>query len=605
MFEASKVAPLHVADEAFLIASLIDRCPKTMMIRELFKNAEESAMSALDGPKVIEIKVKEIGGVQKLCIWNTGPGMSSEELHGVCDLAASLGKDKGLDENFGMGAKVASLPSNRYGLRYRSCKQGVVSEVILCERDGVYGRYKRELPETGTIEEVVDVTEACKSEGGYDLAQDWTEVVLFGNRTDQDTVRDPYDGNPAVQKQWIADTLYHRFYRLPEGLLVRFAPGAHKLDGARVFKTIPGRAYQLGQSESVTTAAGVTVHYFYDPPLKSTSHNASVSGAITTDVSTCAIVHKNEMYDLKRGRQWTLDAPIFGIAFGAKHISVHIELPDDFAVRPEAYRQFLRYKEDDQRQVEAEDFANLVRENRPEWLLKIISSLSPADSESAGEIRNELQKLLNALRIRSESPRVTSQGEILVDRNQGVGVRGNQQGDGNGTSSGKSPRGIQDDVLAAPTGAKRATVSLNSERAPEIIPLHDEAALEEKGIKGKAAKFYRESGQLFVNMNYPSVNEMKSVLETEYAASPDPEIMRRMAHELAERTMTLKVGRAVVFALAKQLNREWSTEDMARAQSPESLSLAADDFYDALQNARRRMGQALRVGRQDLEDAVA
>lgn len=170
--------------------------------------------------------------------------------------------------------------------------------------------------------------------------------------------------------------------------------------------------------------------------------------------------------------------------------------------------------------------------------------------------------------------------------------------------SGKNPRGIQDDVLAAPTGAKRATVSLNAERAPEIIPLHDEAALEEKGIKGKAAKFYRESGQLFVNMNYPSVNEMKSVLETEYAASPDPEIMRRMALDLAERTMTLKVGRAVVFALAKQLNREWSTEDMARAQSPESLSLAADDFYDALQNARRRMGQALRVGRQDLEEAV-
>ena len=103
-------------------------------------------------------------------------------------------------------------------------------------------------------------------------------------------------------------------------LLVRFAPGAHKLDGTRVFKTIPSRAYQLGRSESVSTAAGITVHYFYDPPLKSTSHNASVSGAMTTDVSTCAIVHKNEMYDLKRGRQWTLDAPIFGIAFGAKQM---------------------------------------------------------------------------------------------------------------------------------------------------------------------------------------------------------------------------------------------------------------------------------------------
>lgn len=165
MSETSQVAALHVADEAFLVASMIERCPKTMMIRELFKNAAEAAMKAPKGERIIELKPKMIGGVQKLAIWNTGPGMSSEELYHICDLAASLGKDKGLDDNFGMGAKVASLPSNRYGLRYRSCKNGVVSEVILCERDGVYGRLRRELDDLGTIEEVFDVTEACDEEG--------------------------------------------------------------------------------------------------------------------------------------------------------------------------------------------------------------------------------------------------------------------------------------------------------------------------------------------------------------------------------------------------------------------------------------------------------
>jgi hypothetical protein len=57
----------------------------------------------------------------------------------------------------------------------------------------------------------------------------------------------------------------------------------------------------------------------------------------------------------------------------------------------------------------------------------------------------------------------------------------------------------------------------------------------------------------------------------------------------------------VIYALAKQLNREWTTDDVARAQSPESLSLAADDYIDALQNARRRMGQTLRTGKQDAD----
>jgi len=138
----------------------------------------------------------------------------------------------------------------------------------------------------------------------------------------------------------------------------------------------------------------------------------------------------------------------------------------------------------------------------------------------------------------------------------------------------------------------------------EIIPLHDEAQIEDKGLKGKAARFYPEAGQLFVNMRYAAVDEMRKQLEIEYAAAPDPDSMRRMAVELAERTITIRVGRAVIFALAKQLNREWTAEDMTRAQSPESLSLAADDFVDALQNARRRMGQALRTVKQESEEIL-
>jgi hypothetical protein len=103
-------------------------------------------------------------------------------------------------------------------------------------------------------------------------------------------------------------------------------------------------------------------------------------------------------------------------------------------------------------------------------------------------------------------------------------------------------------------------------------------------------------------MRYSAVDEMRKQLEIEYAAAPDPESMRRMAIELAERTITIRVGRAVIYALAKKLNQEWKDEDMVRAHSPESLSLAADDFVDALQNARRRMGQALRTVRQDTEE---
>jgi hypothetical protein len=184
---SEEVAALRVADEPFLVASTIQRCPKTMMIRELFMNAVEAAVKAPADKQLIEIKSVTLAGTQKLCIWNTGPGMSSGELHQICDIAATIGKEKSLDENFGMGAKVASLPSNRYGLRYRSCKNGLVSEVILCERGGIYGRLRRE-SDAGNFEEVFDVTGPAMTDG-RDLSIDWTEVVLFGNRRDQDPIR--------------------------------------------------------------------------------------------------------------------------------------------------------------------------------------------------------------------------------------------------------------------------------------------------------------------------------------------------------------------------------------------------------------------------------
>src|SRR5215468_2742554 len=199
------VTALHVADEDFLVASLIERCPKTMMIRELMMNALEAAQLAPEGKRQVEISAVPFDGANKLTIWNTGPGMDAAELLDICNIASSIGKEKSLTGNFGMGAKVASLPSNQRGIRYRSCKSGRVHEVILCKRDGIYGRLRRYDAENEYQGEVVDVTEIVLKEGRT-LEHDWTEVVLLGNEADQDTVRDPYNGDPDQDAQWLRRT---------------------------------------------------------------------------------------------------------------------------------------------------------------------------------------------------------------------------------------------------------------------------------------------------------------------------------------------------------------------------------------------------------------
>ena len=210
-------------------------------------------------------------------------------------------------------------------------------------------------------------------------------------------------------------------------------------------------------------------------------------------------------YDLSKGRQWTFEAPVFGVPFGAKHTSIHIELPDNFPVVPEQY-QFLQYVGGEQVRLQAKGFEELVRENRPQWLIELIHSFAP-DSRTSNEIRDELQRLLNQLRVRRVSPRVTAQGEMRVTPGAGPA---SDRGPGMAMVAAAPVRATAqaDRSLGCPAGAKRAEMFKNLERAPEIIPLDTKEEID-GGLKGRAARYVMEAGQLFVNMTYPAMSEMR------------------------------------------------------------------------------------------------
>lgn len=577
MSDPSLIAPLRVANEAFLVSSMIERCPRTMMIRELVVNGLEAAALAAAGKRQVRIDARQRDGARKLRIWNTGPGLSAAELLQITDLASSLRKENSLDQNFGMGAKVASLPSNQHGLRYRSCAGGRVSEVVMGYRQGTYGRLR--IGPDGS--EVIDATAVCEAEGDYDLSIDWTEVLLGGNSAAQDTVVEPYGASLKVPPAWMAAYLENRFFRLPHDVSLVLMPAIWGGAAPRAMLGLDDRRDEFGRTETRITPSGVKIHYYYDPPDGESTKSAK--GAIAASASRGAVVYRDEIYDLRSEDNWLQDAPNYGVPFGAKYVSIFVELPSDYLVWPEAYRQFLRFRGNDQRQVRLTDFSALVRSYMPAWLAEIIRSFGPGQAQYLDEISHELKSLLADLNVKPQQQAPIPGGAVPPKPTAAAKPQAPHE---------VAPEGGQTRKPTPPTPPKPQPPVF--ERPPEIMGLRTPEQVKERGLEGRAARFYPQSHQVFVNLSYPAVQQLSAALlaDSPLQGGALEEDGRRIATETAEWALTKRISRAIVYTLSKK-GLGWRPDEVARSQSTESLSLVADDWAPVLEMARLRFDERI------------
>ena len=145
-------------------------------------------------------------------------------------------------------------------------------------------------------------------------------------------------------------------------------------------KTLADLGALAAQTETVETPSGIRIHYRYDPrPAES----ARATIGIGHPGAWAALSTRTRSTIPRTASRWVLDAPTYGIPFGAKFCSVFVELPDDYLVRPEAYRQFLRFRGGDQRQVFLNDFGQLVMT----YPAGLAEGRHPLARSAAGEIR--------------------------------------------------------------------------------------------------------------------------------------------------------------------------------------------------------------------------
>ena len=581
---SARLSELRVGDESFLVTSMIERCPKVMMLRELVKNALEAAATAPAGARQVRLSAVPIEGYRKLAIWNTGRGMDADELFRMCDIASSIRKEHRLDQNFGMGAKVASLPSNRHGLRYRSCHDGAVHEVMLGYRDGVYGRLRRPGP-AGDWQDVLDATAAAEQEG-RDPSIDWTEVVLFGNVPEQDTMYDPYQNMPGMPVHWIAEELTYKFYRLEPGVELlldehqgrRFQPFAERIPA------------EYSRHETVTLPDGVRLHYVHDAPLQGDPpRSAAQRGALYPVHGACGLVYKDELYDVHRWHNWLHVAPIFGIPFAGSAISVFVELPVGFGIIPDGYRQFLRYADGSQGEVQCRHFAQAIHQHRPDWLIELIENQAPS-ARMSNDVYAGLDQLLRELKVKRRPRAVPPAPRPRTEAEPEAGEAHRDADPSEPREPEPEAARMPSEALPPPEERLSAEAAAEFEPPPEMLMLREPDEIGARGLTGWAARYYPETHQLFLNGLYPAVTEMRRQLQDEFAWMPDQERVRTQSLLLAEQSLAARVGRLLVFGLAK--HGTWNDHDMMFSHSVQALSLVADDYSPNLEAARQAIRAA-------------
>jgi hypothetical protein len=565
---------LQYRNQEFAIHHLIADCPPATVVRELVKNAEENSV-ALEPPGRIEWFIEMVQGVPKLGLYNEGPGMDGDDMSRLMDLA-STGKRLGIDNNYGQGGKISALKVSPHGVLYRSCKAGRVSQIMLAaeQKPGVdFPLYVKKRQDIDTR----------RSERPRD--REWTEVVLLGHNALQDTVADLL---PEIRyKNWLMRLLNTRFFRFAEGIIVRAgnvttdahenrnAHGLEKLTANHTEKKQDVKADHPRFGSVVIRYCKLRGQYGEDDDGNRRAKTMEAYGMGTRGDHIC-LVWKNECYNIHVG--WSRISGAFGVTFGSSNIAVQILLPESAPVKNNTYRDAILDRHGEHQPVRVEEFAELVRCNRPKWLIQYIEREARKNSNQSG-VMKRLKAFLDELKA-------SGQGRFEVELggdDQGEVARRTRRGSGSAADTpyiiNQAPRATK------PANGHRSTSQLPG--IPKVSFAEDPAILEE--MSGRAAMYRHEENAVLL---HPRHFKYLQDLERIYSDVGPGADCRSLAKQLFDEEYSFNAGTFVIQSWLFKGNPQWEDRAWQDGVNPNALTIHLASPV-SLDEARRRLRQKL------------
>ncbi len=599
---ALKTLPMTVNNTGFMVDTLGKDCAPLQFLRELTQNSIEAILATSErrGDIVWDVDwdMYDLTGTYKLCITDTGCGMTGEEMGRFINQLSSSIHNQSFDGNFGVGAKIAAATRNHAGLVYLSWKAGEGAMIHLW-RDPVTGEYglQQLLRPDGTYGHWATISDDVKPRDAVKLADHGTKVVLLGNTDDADTMSPP-DASVSAASRWVSRYLNTRYFRFPEGVTVRAREGWEhpRADTDRnVLRRITGQEAYLNthkQASGNVTLKGGVAHWWVlkdEAALTQNSGNLNSSGHI-------AALYDNELYEVMTGRGGVARLQMFGVVYGYPRVVIYVEPTADGATLLAANTQRTQLHVDGEPLPWAE-WASEFRANLPapirDLMEEITAGATATDHRQA--IRERLKQIRALFQFSRYRPSPKGDKIIADDPLVGSGYQptgSTRSGSGRGGRSG--PGGGQGHasiytLFLAETG--QPAVAVRGTAEPDVTWVTAAEGTRPDGyLEDRAACYLREQHLLQVNGDFRGFTDMVDRWCEQYAHVPGARVdVTDSCREWFQQALT----ETVMGILALAGSREWMEDDIEKALSEQALTSAVMPRYHVDVAVKRALGAKL------------
>jgi hypothetical protein len=596
-----KPLPMSVHNVGFLLDRLGQDCSPLQYLRELTQNAIEAVTRSGEPGQIIwdvDWISFDLGGPMKVCIVDTGDGMTGEEMIRFINQLSSSGTEQSFTGNYGVGAKIAAATKNPAGVIYQSWKNGDGSMIQLekIPTTGEYGLCQWKL-EDGNYSHYFPIEDAVKPE---EIGAHGTKVILVGAKASESTIAPPADA-PSPSR-WISKYLNTRYFQFPPGLTIKAREGWDnpRTDKDRnILRSITGQKPYLDQhaaDSGVVALSGAKAHWWILNDEPAMSNN---SGFIES-VGHVAALYQNELYDRATSRAGMALLVNFGILFGYRFVVIYLEptpMKGQSLTTNTARTTLLLNGE----KLPWEDWAYEFREKMPKRLAEFVSEKAAAlaEKDHLSSIKERLKNVLDLYKVSRYRP--APEGVYLSDEASAVRIG---QSPFSGRKSEGGGGGVGSEVGTTSTGQREGEVgniyhlfekkggSPSEKTAADPFPTVTWVSVEDGGreagdqLEDKAATFVPNQNTLLVNADFRVFKDMIARLCKKEAGPGLEGAVKEIVHQWFEQALV----ETVIGIKQLQGSKEWGPEEIVKALSPEALTSAVMQRYHVYISCRRELG---------------